>query len=173
MKNLMKQQSGFSLIELMVVVGIISLLAMVAVPKFSQFQNRAKQTEATSNLAGIYTAETAFASQWNSYYQALDIIGFSPNGKVRYNCGWTAGNGNVPAAAGWTSSTKSAFSELPGISLQSDVQTAGLQAIPSTTAATATSFVASCIADFNTAGTNKDTWTIDNTNTVSQTSNGI
>ena len=52
-------QKGFTLIELMIVVAIIGILAVIAVPNFQKFQARAKQSEAKTNLKGIYTAKVA------------------------------------------------------------------------------------------------------------------
>ena len=97
-----EKQSGFSLFELMVVVAIIGLLAAVAVPKFSKFQAKAKQTEAQSMLTGIYTAETSFFSQFNTYYEKLLTIGYTPTGRVRYNSGFTGGSGVAIANFGAT-----------------------------------------------------------------------
>lgn len=47
----MKQQNGFSLVELMIVVVIVAILASVALPAYQDYVIRGKLSEATSNLA--------------------------------------------------------------------------------------------------------------------------
>jgi type IV pilus assembly protein PilA len=68
--------SGFTLIELMVVVVIIGILSAIAVPNFLKFQAKAKQSEARANLAGIFVAQTAYFST-NSTYATFSQIGFN------------------------------------------------------------------------------------------------
>ena len=53
-------ESGFTLIELMVVVGIVSLLASVAIPTFSKYIRKAKSTEARTSLKQIIDGATAY-----------------------------------------------------------------------------------------------------------------
>lgn len=71
-------QSGFSLVELMVVVAIIGLLAAVAIPNFQKFQARSKTTEAKLQLAAIYTAEASFYSTYQIYHSCLRYMGYDP-----------------------------------------------------------------------------------------------
>lgn len=49
----MKAQKGFTLVELMIVVVVVSILAAIAVPAYSNYVMRGKITEATSNLASL------------------------------------------------------------------------------------------------------------------------
>lgn len=81
MKGLFKQQreSGFTLVELMIVVAIIGLLSAVAIPNFKKYQARAKISEAKLQLASIYTAEAAFFSDYNMYAACLRYMGFDPD----------------------------------------------------------------------------------------------
>jgi type IV pilus assembly protein PilA len=73
------QQSGFTLVELMIVVAIIGLLASVAIPNFKQYQAKAKTSEAKLQLAAIYTAETSFAGDFDTYAPCLVDMGYDPS----------------------------------------------------------------------------------------------
>lgn len=74
----LKRQDGFTLVELMVVVAIIGLLSAVAIPNFKKYQAKSKMSEAKLQLSAIYTAETAFFSDFNMYAMCLRYMGFDP-----------------------------------------------------------------------------------------------
>ncbi|MFM4747508.1 prepilin-type N-terminal cleavage/methylation domain-containing protein [Aeromonas veronii] len=56
MKSKMKKQSGFTLIELMIVVAIVAILAAVALPAYQSYTKRAKFTEVISATGPAKTA---------------------------------------------------------------------------------------------------------------------
>jgi len=97
MKNAKLNQKGFTLIELMIVVGIIGILVAIAAPNFSRYQSKARQSEAKIALAAIYGSEKAFYSEYAAYIGSMDAIGYSPEGARRfYTVGWSAAQGANP-----------------------------------------------------------------------------
>jgi len=84
-------QGGFTLIELMIVVGIIGILVAIAAPNFARYQAKARQSEAKLALSAMYSSEKSFYSEYSSYISSMDGIGYQPEGSRRfYAVGWTA-----------------------------------------------------------------------------------
>ena len=83
-----RRSEGFTLIELMIVVAIIGILAAIAIPNFLKFQCKAKQSEAKTNLAGIFTAEKAFFGEYNTYSTDLVSVNWQPDGSPLYIYGF-------------------------------------------------------------------------------------
>lgn len=51
----MKKQTGFTLIELMIVVAIVAILAAIALPAYQNYTNRAKFAEVITAASGVKT----------------------------------------------------------------------------------------------------------------------
>ena len=77
----MRRQSGFSLIELLIVVAIILVIAAIAVPNFLKSKLQANEASAVSSLRGINTAQTTYSVTYPNlgYADNLSKLG-SPSG---------------------------------------------------------------------------------------------
>jgi len=62
----MKKQSGFTLIELVIVVVIIGLLAVTAIPKFLNLTNQAEGANIEGMAGGFATAVSLIRAQWEA-----------------------------------------------------------------------------------------------------------
>lgn len=62
--------SGFSLIELMIVMAIIAILSSTAAPYYASVQTKSKRAEMIQSLGGIYTAQNAYFTQTNDWVQS-------------------------------------------------------------------------------------------------------
>ena len=78
-------ETGFTLIELMIVVVIIGILAAIAIPKFTPMTNGAKQAEAgpiLKQLCMLAEAEMLKDNTWDS--TEADLSGWAPPATSRF-----------------------------------------------------------------------------------------
>jgi prepilin-type N-terminal cleavage/methylation domain-containing protein len=69
------RQTGFSLIELLIVIAIILIIAMVAIPKMNVQLMSAREMSAIREINAIHQAQTQYYAQFGRYAQSLAELG--------------------------------------------------------------------------------------------------
>lgn len=68
-----RSQRGFTLMELMISVGIIGVMATIAVPNFLSYQARSRRSEAYTNLAGLARSQKAYQAENDAFVDTLEV----------------------------------------------------------------------------------------------------
>src|SRR2546422_4870380 len=91
-----RDEEGFTLIELMVVVLIIAILIAIAIPTFLGARQRAQDRAAQSNVRNAFTAEKTFFTDGQSYTElAADMTAIEPSLTYTNTAGSLAATGNL------------------------------------------------------------------------------
>jgi type IV pilus assembly protein PilA len=99
--KMQKDEDGFTLIELMVVVLIIAILIAIAIPTFLGLRERAQNRAATSDLRNGLTASKAYYTDGDTYvgFDEVDGEAIEPSLNWVDNATPTAGQVDVRAVA--------------------------------------------------------------------------
>ncbi len=79
----MKQQSGFTLIELMIVVAIIGILAAIAIPAYQDYTIRSQVSEGLSLAAGAKTSMAEYYNNTGSWPSTNASAGLATNTSIK------------------------------------------------------------------------------------------
>jgi type IV pilus assembly protein PilA len=77
-----RRSSGFSLIEIMIVVAIILVIASIAIPKINAQRMQAHEMAAIRTIQAIHTAQTQYFSQFGHYAATLQELGPPTSGNA-------------------------------------------------------------------------------------------
>jgi len=69
-----RDDRGFTLIELMIVIAIIGILAAIAIPQFSAYRKRSYNAGANADLRNAATAQEAYYVDESTYSQAVNRL---------------------------------------------------------------------------------------------------
>lgn len=118
------KQSGFTLIELMIVIAIIGILAAFAIPAYDDYLTKTQVTEAVELLGGIKTPVAEYGSDQNQWPELVAVntatttstqIPVTLTGK--YANITTTGGGNTPGkypTGEWVATMKSGRAKING-----------------------------------------------------------
>jgi type IV pilus assembly protein PilA len=164
MFQLMKRKNtkGFTLIELMIVVAIIGILAAIAIPNFLKFQAKSKQSEAKTNLKAIYTAQTGYYGE-NNTYNTFDKVNWAPVGTARYTYSLGAAS-SIPTPP--TAGTQVLIAGVPALA---DTSFTG---VTPARMVTDNSFIAGAVGNVDNDPA-VDEWTINDNNSLVNTANDV
>ena len=90
MKNLRNRQSGFTIIELLIVIVVIGILAGLVLNAFGNIQERARDTERQNDINTIHTQLELYYTDNSSYPAALsDVTTLNEEANTAPNSGET------------------------------------------------------------------------------------
>lgn len=83
----MKKISGFTLIELMIVVAVIAIIAAIAIPAYSDYVTRSKRADGKTGLLSFQLEQEKYRAN-NPSYASGAVLGLpadSPDGHYQIN----------------------------------------------------------------------------------------
>lgn len=80
----MKNAHGLTLLELLIVFAVVGILTKLALPAYERNKAKSLQAEAKLSLAGSYSMEKSFYSEYSAYVPDYNAIGYQNEGAKRW-----------------------------------------------------------------------------------------
>lgn len=166
MKKILGNPSGFTLVELMVVVAIIGVLSAIAVPNFKKYQAKSKQSEAKIQLAALYQTEVSAQADYNTYATCINDLGYETSPKGYYWVGfsdhYTDGN-TIITSAPYSATCGSNSGVQPAVLLKVQGTSAAISDLPEpgATGVSTIVFKGGAVGQISSTNSGFDKWTID------------
>ncbi|MBX3235480.1 MAG: prepilin-type N-terminal cleavage/methylation domain-containing protein [Nitrospiraceae bacterium] len=130
---------GFTIVELMIAIGIISLLAVLALTAFGRYRARSQQAEVMMNLRGVFVTELAYYAD-HKRFSNFNETGFKIEGSTNrytYRSEQTTGAGTptgviemIPARIGLVTPDNTIFAAASSATSFTVTATANLDSDP-------------------------------------------
>jgi type IV pilus assembly protein PilA len=177
--NQRNNASGFSLVETLVVLAMVSALILIAGANWERFTARSRNSEAKLALTAVYVGERSFYNQYQAYVQGMKDIAYIPTGLKRfYTVGWTAAS-NYGAVVGYYSDGALTTPSIPSYARvnfpagYNNCTLATLGTDPGAATTTGLTFKVVATGQIRSNATACDTWTMDHNKTMINTTVGF
>lgn len=113
----MNNSKGFTLIELVMVIVILGILAAVAIPRFTDLSNSARQASAKGALGAVKSGVVAYLGQHQDYPNHTEFVAAGniiDEGDFSIVSGATGSGTAVPADTSYTTGTGEAAFHIQG-----------------------------------------------------------
>ena len=105
MRNLLRNNRGFTLLEILVTVGIVGVLSAVAVPAYNQYKKGTIETAIESDIGNFQKAYMAYNAINGTYCTTFATAGIQMRDSRNYAKKGAIGFANVNASCGGTPTT--------------------------------------------------------------------
>ena len=113
MKNIFKDKRGFTLLEILVTVGIVGVLSAVAVPAYNQYKKGTIETAVESDVGNFQKAYMAYNAVNGTYCADFKSAGIQVRDNRNYKQGGAIGFETINPACGGTPADKKDVQVIP------------------------------------------------------------